>query len=105
MPPCRPSWRRRGNVDDLPDAAALIARVQANPADLGAKLDLANALIARREYEPALEQLLEQCAATAASRKISDARPCCRVRPARRAARRGLALAPPAQRGAELVVS
>lgn len=47
------------NVGDLPDATALIARVQANPADLGARLDLANALIARREYEPALEQLLE----------------------------------------------
>lgn len=47
------------NVGDLPDATELIARVQASPADVAARLDLANVLIARREYEPALEQLLE----------------------------------------------
>ncbi|WP_454764607.1 thioredoxin [Cupriavidus campinensis] len=47
------------NVGDLPDATALSAHVLTNPTDLAARLDLANVLIARREYEPALEQLLE----------------------------------------------
>lgn len=46
-------------LDDLPDGAELKAQVQANPADLSARLDLARVLIARREYEPALEQLME----------------------------------------------
>ena len=46
-------------LGDLPDGAELKARVAVNPADLPARLDLARVLIARREYEPALEQLLE----------------------------------------------
>jgi putative thioredoxin len=46
-------------LGDLPDGAELKARVSANPADLAARLDLARVLIARREYEAALEQLLE----------------------------------------------
>ena len=46
-------------LDDLPDGAELKAQVEANPADLSARLDLARVLIARREYEPALEQLME----------------------------------------------
>lgn len=44
---------------DLPPTDALEARVAGNPADLEARLDLANALIARRNYEGALEHLLE----------------------------------------------
>jgi putative thioredoxin len=44
---------------DLPDAAALEARIQADPADLDARLQLANQLVAQENYEPALEQLLE----------------------------------------------
>ncbi|CAG9169421.1 thioredoxin [Cupriavidus pampae] len=47
------------NVSDLPDASTLIARVEAQPTDLAARLDLAQVLIARREYESALAQLLE----------------------------------------------
>ncbi|QET02493.1 MULTISPECIES: thioredoxin [Cupriavidus] len=47
------------NVSDMPDAGTLNARVEANPADLPARLDLARVLIARREYEGALAQLLE----------------------------------------------
>ena len=43
---------------ELPDAAVLRARIAANPADLQARLDLANQHIARRDFEPALEQLL-----------------------------------------------
>jgi putative thioredoxin len=46
-------------LDDLPDGAELKAQVQADPANLAARLDLAKVLIARREYEPALEQLME----------------------------------------------
>ena len=43
---------------ELPSAGVLQQRIAADPADLQARLDLANALVARREYEPALEQLL-----------------------------------------------
>ncbi len=47
------------NVGDLPDEATLTARIAANPRDLPARLDLARLLVARRDYEPALEQLME----------------------------------------------
>jgi putative thioredoxin len=43
---------------ELPGADALKARIEADPADLQARLDLANVHLARREFEPALEQLL-----------------------------------------------
>lgn len=42
----------------LPDAAVLQRRIDENPADLPARLDLANVHLARRDFEPALEQLL-----------------------------------------------
>ncbi|SDC18683.1 thioredoxin [Cupriavidus sp. YR651] len=45
-------------MGDLPDPGELAARVDANPNDLAARLDLAKVLIARRQYEPALEQLI-----------------------------------------------
>ncbi|MEX3841010.1 thioredoxin [Paraburkholderia sp. BR10882] len=44
---------------DLPPTDALEAQVAANPGDLEARFDLANALIARRKYGGALEHLLE----------------------------------------------
>ena len=44
---------------DLPPTDALEARVAANPGDLEARFDLANLLIARRDYAGALEHLLE----------------------------------------------
>ncbi|WP_321913090.1 thioredoxin [Paraburkholderia sp. J11-2] len=44
---------------DLPPTDALEAQVAADPADLEARFDLANALIARRKYAGALEHLLE----------------------------------------------
>ncbi|PLZ03257.1 thioredoxin [Burkholderia sp. WAC0059] len=44
---------------DLPPTDALEARVAAHPDDLEARFDLASALIARRGYALALEQLLE----------------------------------------------
>jgi putative thioredoxin len=44
---------------DLPPTDALEAQVAANPGDLEARFDLANALIARRNYAGALGHLLE----------------------------------------------
>ena len=44
---------------DLPPTDALEAKVAANPADLEARFDLANAFIARRKYVEALGQLIE----------------------------------------------
>ncbi len=44
---------------DLPPTDALEARVAAEPGDLEARFDLASALIARRDYDGALENLLE----------------------------------------------
>lgn len=46
-------------LDALPDGADLKALVEAEPANLAARLDLAKVLIARREYEAALVQLME----------------------------------------------
>jgi putative thioredoxin len=43
----------------LPDEHQLRTRVQRDPADLQARLDLAQRYIARREFEPALAQLIE----------------------------------------------
>src|SRR5262249_4672033 len=42
----------------LPSEADLQARIQADGADLQARLDLANRLIAERRFEPALQHLL-----------------------------------------------
>lgn len=41
------------------DPAELAARIDANPRDLDARLQLANSLALARDYRPALEQLLE----------------------------------------------
>ncbi|WP_354683952.1 thioredoxin [Cupriavidus necator] len=46
------------NLSGLPDEATLTGRIAADPGDLAARLDLARLLIARQQYEPALEQLL-----------------------------------------------
>jgi putative thioredoxin len=43
---------------ELPAAEVLQQRIAASPDDLQARLDLADALLARQDYEPALEQLL-----------------------------------------------
>jgi len=43
---------------ELPSIEVLRQRIETDPADLQVRLDLANALLARREFEPALEQLL-----------------------------------------------
>jgi putative thioredoxin len=43
---------------ELPAVEVLQRRIETDAADLQARLDLANALLARREYEAALEQLL-----------------------------------------------
>lgn len=43
----------------LPAADELAARIAADPADLAARLDLAEVHVAAREFAPALEQLLE----------------------------------------------
>jgi putative thioredoxin len=48
----------QGRAAELPAIDVLQQRIDADPADLQARLDLANALVARRDYEPALEQLL-----------------------------------------------
>jgi putative thioredoxin len=42
-----------------PDKKQLQSRIEANPADLQARLDLAQWHIARRDFEPALAQLIE----------------------------------------------
>jgi putative thioredoxin len=42
-----------------PDERQLRTRIEANPGDLQARLDLAQWHIARREFEPALQQLIE----------------------------------------------
>jgi putative thioredoxin len=47
------------NAAALPPVETLRARVASQPADLQARLDLANALIAHRHYAPALDELLE----------------------------------------------
>ncbi|WP_439683195.1 thioredoxin [Cupriavidus oxalaticus] len=46
------------NAAGLPDEATLTGRIDADPRDLAARLDLARLMIARQQYEPALEQLL-----------------------------------------------
>ncbi len=46
-------------VSDLPPTDELKARVAASPDDLEARFDLANLLVARRDYEGALANLLE----------------------------------------------
>jgi putative thioredoxin len=43
----------------LPPAPELEARIAANPADLAARLELAQHAIAHKAWEPALEQLIE----------------------------------------------
>jgi putative thioredoxin len=45
--------------DDAVDPALLIARIAQNPADLGARLELARHHVRIGDYEPALQQLLE----------------------------------------------
>ena len=50
--------KSQSRAAELPATAVLQQRIAADPANLQARLDLANALVARREYEPALEQLL-----------------------------------------------
>ncbi|HSN21526.1 MAG TPA: tetratricopeptide repeat protein [Usitatibacter sp.] len=46
-------------AEALPPAETLTRRIRVDPADLEARLELAELHIARREFEPALEQLLE----------------------------------------------
>lgn len=46
------------NAAGLPDAATLAGRIEADPRDLAARMDLARLMIAQQQYEPALEQLL-----------------------------------------------
>lgn len=46
-------------LEGMADEKTLRGRIDANPADLDARLDLAKVLIANQRYEPALEQLLE----------------------------------------------
>ncbi|WP_175104973.1 thioredoxin [Pararobbsia alpina] len=46
-------------VAELPPPEELSSKIERNPADLDARFDLANWLIAEKRYEAALEQLLE----------------------------------------------
>lgn len=46
------------NAAGLPDAATLAGRIDADPRDLAARMDMARLMIAQQQYEPALEQLL-----------------------------------------------
>ncbi|MBP0634726.1 thioredoxin [Cupriavidus sp. AcVe19-6a] len=46
------------NAAGLPDEATLAGRIDTDPRDLAARMDLARLMIARQQYEPALEQLL-----------------------------------------------
>jgi putative thioredoxin len=46
-------------VAELPPPEELSSKIERDPADLAARFDLANWLIAEKRYEPALEQLLE----------------------------------------------
>jgi putative thioredoxin len=50
--------RSQSRAAELPAVEVLRQRIDDAPDDLQARLDLANALLARHEYEPALEQLL-----------------------------------------------
>ncbi len=72
MEAVRPRCRDRARVEALDaqlalaasgggdiDIAALRSRIAADPADLDARLQLANALAVARDYRPAFEQLLE----------------------------------------------
>lgn len=72
MEAVRPRCRDRARVEALDaqlalaasgggkiDIAALRTRIAADPADLDARLQLANALAVARDYRPAFEQLLE----------------------------------------------
>lgn len=47
------------HAERLPPAAELQQRIAAQPGDLQARADLARLLIAQRQFEPAMEQLLE----------------------------------------------
>jgi putative thioredoxin len=49
----------RQKAAQLPDAAGLQQAIATNPADLQARLDLAQLHVAQQAFEPALEQLLE----------------------------------------------
>jgi putative thioredoxin len=51
-------WQSRRRAVELPAAVTLRSRIEADPADLQSRLDLASVHVARREFEPALEQLL-----------------------------------------------
>lgn len=46
-------------AQDLPEEDELVARIEANPTDLQARLELANKRIARRAWGPAMDELLE----------------------------------------------
>ncbi len=46
-------------AQDLPEEDELLAKIEQNPADLQARLELANKRIARRAWGPAMDELLE----------------------------------------------
>lgn len=46
-------------AQDLPEEDELVARIEASPTDLQARLELANKRIARRAWGPAMDELLE----------------------------------------------